>query len=273
MQPDLIEVVEGNRPLILAQPHVGLWLPREVEERLTETGRMRTDTDWHIDRLYAGLVPGATIVRARFSRYLIDPNRPPDDESLYPGRNTTGLCPLTDFDGRPLYLVGREPDAAECRQRLVRYWEPYHQALRAQIARLRRSFDHILLYDCHSIRSVIPRLFEGRLPALNLGTHDGRSAAPVLVRAAQSMLAEGERQGLDHVTDGRFKGGYTTRHYGRPGTSVSALQMELAQRTYMEECPPWQWREDRAVPLRHLLARLLEALLRILETGSLGGEA
>jgi len=265
-----IEVIEGDRPLLLAQPHVGTWLPEAVEARLTATGRARTDTDWHVDRLYADLVPGATIVRARFSRYLIDPNRPPDDRSLYPGRNTTGLCPLTDFDGRPLYLAGREPDAAERGIRLDSYWRPYHEALDRQLARLRRRFGHVLLYDCHSIRSGIPRLFTGRLPDLNLGTDDRRSAHPLLIETAERVLAEAAERGFSRVTDGRFKGGYTTRHYGRPAAGISALQMELAQATYMREEPPWSWLEDRAERLRPVLSRLLSALLEVLEGRAIG---
>ncbi len=270
MNAACIEVIEGDRPLLLAQPHVGIWLPEAVEARLTATGRARTDTDWHLDRLYADLLPGATIVRARFSRYLIDPNRPPDDRSLYPGRNTTGLCPLTDFDGRPLYLEGKEPDAAECSARLADYWKPYHEAIDRQLARLRRRFDHVLLYDCHSIRSRIPRLFEGRLPDLNLGTNDRRSAHPLLIETAQRVLAEAAGRGFTRVTDGRFKGGYTTRHYGRPAAGVSALQMELAQAAYMLEEPPWSWIEERAARLRPVLAGLLSALLELLEDRIIG---
>ncbi len=265
-----IEVIEGDRPLLLAQPHVGTWLPEAVEARLTATGRARSDTDWHVDRLYADLVPGATIVRARFSRYLIDPNRPPDDRSLYPGQNTTGLCPLTDFDGRPLYLDGKEPDAAECGSRLAAYWKPYHETIERQLARLRRRFDHVLLYDCHSIRSRIPHLFEGRLPDLNLGTNERRSAHPRLIETAERVLAETTERGFTRVTDGRFKGGYTTRHYGRPDAGVSVLQMELAQETYMLEEPPWSWLEERATRLRPVLARLLSALLEQLEGRAIG---
>ncbi len=270
MRAACIEVIEGDRPLLLAQPHVGTWLPEAVEAGMTATGRDRTDTDWHVDRLYADLLPGATVVRARFSRYLIDPNRPPDDRSLYPGRHTTGLCPRTDFDGAPLYLPGREPDAAECRARLERYWRPYHEAIARELARLRRRFDHVLLYDCHSIRSRIPRLFAGRLPDLNLGTNDRRSAHPLLIETAERLLAEAEAEGFTRVTDGRFKGGYTTRHYGRPHTGVSALQMELAQSTYMQEAPPRSWCEERAARLRPVLARLLETLLGVLESRAIG---
>jgi len=273
VNPACIEVVEGDRPLLLAQPHVGTWLPPELEARLTATGRARTDTDWQLDRLYADLLAGATVVRARFSRYLIDVNRPPDDRCLYPGLETTGLCPTTDFDGRALYLPGREPDAAECRERLERYWRPYHAALEEQLARLRRRYDHVLLYDCHSIRSRIPRLFAGRLPDLNLGANDRRSAHPALIATAEGVLAEAEAAGYTWVTDGRFKGGYTTRHYGRPETGVSALQMELAQATYMREEPPWSWLEARAARLRPLLARLLAALLETLERRVIGDQS
>ena len=226
---------------------------------MTDAGRSLTDTDWHVDRLYAFAdTMGATTVKAGFSRYVIDVNRDPSGQSLYPGQATTGLCPTTTFDGEPLYLSGEEPDAAEIEDRRQRWFEAYHQALAAQIARLKERFGTVRLYDCHSIRSVVPRLFKGTLPVLNLGTNEGRSCSPALRAQLVAVMAE---SGLTHVADGRFKGGWITRHYGDPSNGIEAVQMELAQSAYMDEAPPWPYRADLAARLEPTLRRLLETLL------------
>ncbi len=254
-----VEVLRGKRPVILGLPHTGTWLPAEVLARLNARGRALADTDWHVNRLYDGLLPGATTVRATFHRYLIDANRGPDDESLYPGRNTTGLCPLTDFDGAPIWT--EPPDAAEIAARTAAFHAPYHAALAAEVVRVRALHGGAVLYDCHSIRGRIPFLFEGRLPDLCIGTNDGTTCAPEVEAAVRNVCAQAE--GYTHVLNGRFKGGWTTRHYGRPMQGVHAIQMELAQATYMDEAPPWNWVEDRAERLRPYLARILEALARL----------
>lgn len=253
-----VEVVEGDGPVVLGLPHTGTWLPEAAAERLNDTGRALADTDWHIDRLYAGLLPGVTTVRANFHRYLIDANRAPDGESLYPGQNTTGLCPVTDFDGRPIYLEDREPDAAEIAARVAAHHAPYHAALAAELDRVRARHGVAILYDCHSIRSEIPFLFPGKLPDFNVGTNNGASCAPE-VEACVMHIVRGA-VGHPWVLNGRFKGGWTTRHYGRPERGVHAVQMELAQSTYMDEAPPWTWRPERADRLRVHLADILETL-------------
>ena len=255
-------VVIGDGPLLLAQPHGGTEIPTPIRDRLNPRGQTLIDTDWHIDRLYAGLAARATVVATPIHRYVIDANRDPADLSLYPGQNTTGLCPTTTFDGEPIYRDGQQPSADEIGERLQRYHRPYHDALREQLERLRQKHGYVILYDCHSIRAVVPYLFDGRLPDLNLGTNDGRSCDPRLERAAQAACAAAD--GFSWVLNGRFKGGWTTRHYGEPGAGCHALQMELAQCNYMLEEPPWTYDEDKAARLRAILGPLLDDLAGIL---------
>lgn len=263
----MIEVVQGDGPLVLGLPHTGTDLPAEVAARLNERGRALADTDWHVDRLYAGLAPMASKVRTTIHRYAIDVNRAPDGASLYPGQNTTGLVPLTDFDGAPIWQDGAEPDPEEVARLRDAYHAPYHEALAAEIARVRERHGVAILYDCHSIRSTAPFLFAGVLPDFNIGTDDGRSCATVVEEIVREVCDAAP--GYSTVVNGRFKGGWTTRHYGRPETGVHAIQMELAQSTYMEEAPPWTWRADRAGRLRGHLARVLEALERLALGGAL----
>jgi N-formylglutamate deformylase len=259
MQP--VRVTRGDGPVILAMPHAGTFLPDDIRARLNDRGRKLTDTDWHIDRLYAGLLPGATVVQATFHRYVIDANRPPDGTSLYPGQNTTGLVPLTDFDGHPIWDA--PPSAADIAARIRDFHAPYHAALAAEIARLQAAHGVVLLWDCHSIRSVIPFLFEDRLPDFNLGTTNGTSCAPEI---AQIVLAACQAApGFTTVLDGRFKGGWTTRHYGRPRDGVHAIQMELAQATHLAaEAPPFAYDPARAACLRPILAAILARLAAVL---------
>ena len=256
---DPVEVVRGGGPVVLGLPHTGTWLPEGVFGRLNASGRGLADTDWHVDELYAGLLPGATAVRARFHRYLVDANRGPDDASLYPGQNTTGLCPVTDFDGRPIWREGEAPGAEEIAERTARWHAAYHAALAAEIERVRAAHGVAILYDCHSIRSEIPFLFEGMLPDLNVGTAGGASCAP----AVEAAVLAGCRAatGMSYVANGRFKGGWTTRHYGRPEEGVHAVQMELAQSSYLAaEAPPWAVDAEKARRLRGYLRGILETL-------------
>jgi formiminoglutamase len=254
-----VRVEEHDTPLILSLPHSGTELTDGLRRRLTDLGRTLPDTDWHIDRLYAfaANLP-VTTVQAVFSRYVIDVNRDPSGASLYPGRATTELCPTTSFDGEALYLEGETPDAHEIEERRQHVFAAYHMALTEQIDRVKARHGHALLYDCHSIRSRVPRLFAGELPVLNLGTNDGKSCAPGLRQRLQAVMAESP---FSHVTDGRFKGGWITRHYGRPEDHVHAVQMELAQRAYMHEDPPYAYDHDKAQALQPTLLRLLETML------------
>ncbi|MTH77910.1 N-formylglutamate deformylase [Paracoccus aestuariivivens] len=251
-----VEVTQGDSPVILGLPHTGTWLPEEIRAQLNPRGQVLADTDWHIERLYDGLLPGATTVRATFHRYVIDANRGADDASLYPGQNTTGLVPVTDFDGEPIWVT--DPTAEDIADRKARFHAPYHAALAAEIERVRAKHGVAILYDCHSIRSHIPFLFEGTLPDFNIGTNSGRSCAPAIEAATHEVAAA---TGRTHVLNGRFKGGWTTRHYGQPGSGVHAIQMELAQSTHLStETPPFAYDEAKAealrVPLKEILTKL-----------------
>ena len=260
-----IEVRRGTAPLVVSFPHTGTDLPREIEPGFVSPWLARRDADWWIDRLYDFAADlGATTVRTTISRSAIDVNRDPSGVSLYPGQATTELCPTTSFDGEPLYHEGGAPDGEEIARRRTLWFDPYHQAIAAELARVRALHPRIVLYDAHSIRSHIPRLFDGELPQFNIGTFSGVSCDLVLATAVQAECAA---SGMSHVLDGRFKGGWTTRHYGRPTDGVHAIQMELAMRGYMAEPEtpsPANWPtpfDPDAAPIRPVLIRILEACL------------
>ena len=262
MKPDWLQIHRGEAPLIVSFPHTGTDIPAEIEKRLVSPWLGRKDADWWVDQLYdfaRGL--GATTVRTCVSRTVIDVNRDPSGASLYPGQTTTELCPTTTFDGEALYRPGREPDEAEIARRRAAFFDPYHQSLAGEIARLRGEHGMVVLYDAHSIRSVVPRLFDGALPNFNIGTNGGVTCAPVLTQAVEAAC---DSTGFSRVTNGRFRGGWTTRHYGRPGDGIHAIQMELACRGYMDEpteptpsnWPP-QYDPERAVSMRAALKHVL----------------
>ncbi|MCC0065072.1 MAG: N-formylglutamate deformylase [Defluviimonas sp.] len=257
-----VEISRGDSPVVLGLPHTGTWLPDDIRARLNARGRGLDDTDWHIHGLYDGLLPGATTVRATFHRYVIDANRDPSGASLYPGQNTTGLVPLTDFDGHPIWES--EPGADEVEARRQTFHAPYHAALQAELDRVRARHGVAILYDCHSIRSHIPFLFDGTLPDFNIGTNMGTTCAPAIESAVRDACEQAK--GYTSVLNGRFKGGWTTRHYGRPAEGLHAIQMELAQSTYLtRETAPWSYDDGKADRLRtHLSAILtrLDALAR-----------
>ena len=255
---NLIEITRGDSPLVLGLPHTGTNIPDDCLAPLNETGRAIVDTDWHIHRLYAGLAQGCTTVRNTVHRYVIDVNRHPSGQSLYPGQNTTGLCPLTDFDGRPIYCDGQEPDATEVERRRLAYHAPYHAALEAELERVKAIHGFALLYDCHSIRSHIPFLFDGTLPDFNIGTNQGTTCAASIETAVARLCQDA--QGYTTIVNGRFKGGWTTRHYGRPAEGLHAIQMELAQSTYMLERAPWDYVDASAERTRAHLKTILETL-------------
>ncbi|MBW4707592.1 N-formylglutamate deformylase [Roseobacter sp. YSTF-M11] len=252
-----VDVTLGDSPLILAIPHAGTDLVDSLRNRLNGSGQALKDTDWHVDRLYRDLVADTTTVRARVHRYASDANRDPSGASLYPGQNTTGLIPMTDFDGKEIWNL--PPTTREQSTWCAAFHTPYHAALAAQIARVRAQHGFAILYDCHSIRSEIPHLFDGTLPDLNIGTFMGASCDPQLADHVATLCRN--TPGYSTVVNGRFKGGWTTRHYGRPATGVHALQMELAQSTYLtEEAEPWLYNPDKAAPLRALLRDILTYL-------------
>lgn len=257
------EIKRGDGPLLLAQPHGGTDIPDPILARLNHHGRARADTDWHIGRLYADLLSDTTIVSTPIHRYVIDVNRSPDDELLYPGRNTTRLCPTTTFDGDEIYLNGQAPSADEIKQRQQLYHQPYHDALWAQLERIHQRFGYVILYDCHSIRSLVPYLFEGQLPDFNIGTNNGSSCDAAIESAVHGACTRAREYRT--VANGRFKGGWTTRHYGHPGRGFHAIQMELAQCNYMFEEPPWHYVDDKAGKLRVTLGDILKTLTTILD--------
>lgn len=246
------ELLHGSAPLLVSIPHMGTELPEDMRASFCERALAVEDTDWHLDRLYAFAAAelGASVLRPRYSRYVADLNRPPDDAPMYPGASNTELCPTRFFTGDALYREGCQPDAAQRQERLARYWSPYHQALAGEIARLRDEHGFVLLWDAHSIRSEIPWLFDGRLPDLNIGTAGGASAHD---RIAQAAVQAAIRPGITHVLNGRFKGGYITRHYGRPQEHVHAVQLEMVQKLYMSEQPPYGWIEERAAAIGPVL--------------------
>jgi N-formylglutamate deformylase len=226
---------------------------------MVEPARAAPDSDWHVSRLYDfARDMGASMIVPAYSRYVVDLNRPPDDVSLYPGQNTTGLCPVVRFSGEPVYLDGQEPTPGEVLQRVDTYWRPYHAALAAELERLRAAHGRVLLWEGHSIRAEVPFLFDGRLPDLNLGTSGGASCLPDTQARIEAVLAA--QSGYSWIANGRFKGGYITRRYGRPAEGIEAVQLELAQLNYMDE-DSFGYDEARAGQLQPVLRRLLEAAL------------
>ena len=253
-----LPVTLGNAPLIVSVPHAGTIIPDDISG-LVSLDLAQRDADHHVDQLYAFAAElGATIIHSRISRTVIDLNRDPSGQSLYPGQATTGLCPETSFAGAPLYETGAEPDAAEIERRRSVWFDPYHAALREQIGRLRALHPAIVLYDAHSINSHVPRLFEGELSQFNIGSYDGESCERALTEAITADCA-----GESHVVNGRFKGGWITRHYGDPARGIHAVQMELAIRGYANEVGPWppNWDAERAAPMQAKLHTILTTCL------------
>ncbi len=258
MTPPLFTLAEGDGRLVISVPHAGTYLPPHLRPRLSPAGQAMADTDWHMDRFFAhaaGL--GATVLVATHSRTVVDLNRSPAGGALYPGQAETTVCPTESFAGEPLY-AGARPDAAEIGDRVARFWQPYHDAIAAQLARVRALHGAVRLLDGHSIRSKIPRLFEGVLPELNFGTDGGRTASRELIARAQAATAP---EGFSQVLDGRFRGGYITRHYGDPAGGVHAIQLEVAQSAYLDEAAPEPFDATRAGRLASAITRLVEALL------------
>ncbi len=274
MSPDTwLEIHRGDAPLIVSFPHTGTELPAELEDRFVSPWLARRDADWYVHQLYAfARELGATTIRTAISRSVIDVNRDPSGISLYPGQNTTGLCPLTTFDNQPLYRDGFEPDDAEIARRRERWFTPYHEALASEIERLRTQHGRVVVYDAHSIRSHIPHLFEGELPQFNIGTNTDTSCDARLTDAVEQHCAE---SGLSHVRNGRFKGGWITRHHARPAQGVHSIQMELACRGYMDEPSqvtpdtwPTPWSPARAQRLQDTLRGVLSAALDFARTSA-----
>lgn len=248
----------GHSALVISIPHDGREIPDDIRSRMTPAGLAMPDTDWHVRRLYDFAADlGASVIAARLSRYVVDLNRAPDDSNLYPGQVATGLCPSQTFAGDSIYADGAGVTEAEKQTRTERYWQPYHAQLTSALVEARARHGHALLWDAHSIPSRVPRLFDGELPVLNIGSNDGESCAPVLGTVAADVAARSQH---DWVLNGRFKGGYITRQYGRPNEGVHALQLEIAQRGYMDEAT-LHYEEALAAELRATLSAMLEAYM------------
>lgn len=250
----------GNTPLLIDIPHCGTFVPPAMADGLTEAGARLLDTDWHVEKLYAFATRvGATLLHATHSRYVADLNRDPDGKPLYPGADNTEVCPLRTFHDEPIWREGRAPDSNEVRRRVDIYWRPYHARLAADVAAIKARFGFCVVLDGHSIFSEVPRFFAGKLPDLNLGTVDGRSCAAALEARVADVLASA--RGFSHVLNGRFKGGYITRHYGRPAEGAHALQLEMAMSAYLDERYPERFDRKRAANLVATLERLVASLL------------
>ena len=256
--PPLFHLTRGDAPLLVSFPHSGTYVPPDIAARMTEIAKTVPDTDWHVPKLYSFLdAMGASRLEATHSRYVTDLNRPPDDKELYAGQKKTGLVPVDTFAGEPLYLDGEAPDSAEIIRRR-QYWQPYHDALAAEISRLKAIHGSVILWDAHSIETVLPSLFEGRLSDLNLGTFDGKSCDTDLADAA---FKAAKASGYSSVLNARFKGGYITRHYGAPKKGVHAIQLEMAQSIYMTEGPPFALRTDLAPKVTAAIRSMIKAVL------------
>jgi N-formylglutamate deformylase len=255
----IYELQRGTAPLLVSLPHDGTALPDAIAARMTESARRVPDTDWHVARLYAfARELGASVIVPKHSRYVVDLNRPPDDVSLYPGQNTTGLCPIVQFSGAPVYRAGELPTPDEIAARVATYWRPYHNALVDELARMRQIHEHVVLWEGHSIRGEVPFLFEGRLPDLNIGTANGASCPAQLQARLQGVLDA--QSDYDFVVNGRFKGGYITRRYGDPANGIDAVQLEISQRNYMDE-GSFEYDEAKAERLQATIRSLLHAAL------------
>jgi N-formylglutamate deformylase len=250
----------GMAPMLLSMPHVGTDIPDEVAAHMAPCALAKADTDWHLSELYESADRlGISTLAARWSRYVIDLNRPPENTNLYPGLDTTGLCPVDTFGRESLYQEGRAPGQDEVRRRLERYWQPYHKQLRAELARLLALHGRVVLWDAHSIASRVPRFFEGRLPDLNFGTAEGQSCDPGLEQAVVGVARAQERFSI--AVNGRFKGGHITRFYGQPNAGVHAIQLEMCQCLYMDEAPPFAFQAEVAAEVQPLLNDMLQAAL------------
>jgi N-formylglutamate deformylase len=258
--PPVFSLHEGSLPLLISIPHVGMRIPDDIAAAMTPAAQRTEDCDWHLDRLYGFARDlGASILMPVNARYVIDLNRPPDGANLYPGQDTTGLLPVDTFDRVPLYRDGHLPDEAEVARRRDIYWKPYHEALAAHLAALKAKHGKVLLWEAHSIRSRVPRFFDGRLTDFNFGTSNGASAVAGLAEALAAVVEQHGRYST--VANGRFKGGYITRQYGQPENGVHAVQLELTQITYMEEQMPYAYDETLAAQVEPLLKTLVQTAL------------
>jgi N-formylglutamate deformylase len=226
------EFAKGSIPILVSMPHNGIALPPEMTAKMTSSALKLVDTDWYMDKIYAfASEMGCSVINPIYSRYVIDLNRPEDDVSLYPGADVTELCPTTQFDKQPIYIKGQQPDQCEVEKRVETYWRPYHQKLSETLKQMKLQHGFVLLFEAHSIKSIVPRFFEGQLPDFNFGNYNLQSSSNELT----TVIENWQSQAYTKVINGRFKGGYITRHYGAPENNIDSLQLELSQATYMNE--------------------------------------
>jgi N-formylglutamate deformylase len=253
----------GNSPILLSMPHAGTLLPKDIENKMTAEAKVLTDVDWHLPILYDMIKElDITLISAKYARYVIDLNRSPDDSSLYPGLDVTSLCPIDTFAKHSIYLNNKQPDEIEIQNRIEQYWKPYHAKLESELKRIQNIHGVVILWDAHSIASHVPRFFSGKLPDFNIGTADMSTCSPELQKALEAALEKSSHiKNYSYVFNGRFKGGYITRHYGAPNQNIHAIQMEMSQCVYMEEIPPFNYKPKLAENVQPLLRELLEACL------------
>ena len=255
---EVYDFTSGTSPVLVSMPHSGLSIPDDILSRLTDRAQALPDTDWHIPRLYNFVyTQGHSVLQANFGRYVVDLNRPPNNESLYPGQASTSLCPETLFDGEPLYRSCEVLTEAEVAERREKYWVPYHDKLAQALEQIKRRHGYAILYDAHSIASKVPRLFDGQLPDLNLGTASGESCSGDIQAAVGKVITDSH---FSAVVNGRFRGGYITRNYGDPGNGIHALQMEITQCTYMSETPDFTFDEGRTTKIQSTLMAVFEVM-------------
>lgn len=258
---DVFKLRRGNSKLIVSMPHVGTQLPESLNVRMTKQAKDLPDTDWYLEELYDFLQElDVTVIAANYSRYVVDLNRSADDMSLYPGSNVTGLCPIDTFSGELIYQQERSLDTTEIKNRLKMFWHPYHDALAFEIARVKALHGDVIVWDAHSIRSVVPRFFDGELPQLNIGTADGTTCQPKIIEKALNIIKSYDD--YSWVDNGRFKGGFITRHYGQPSQGINAIQLEIAMRSYMDESSSSpKFDNDKAQSLRVLLKSMMQSII------------
>ena len=260
---EIYQFHSGNSPLIISMPHVGTTLPTEIANKLTPVAKQLPDVDWHLPILYDIAKDfDITVISAEYARYVIDLNRSPENTSLYPGQDVTGLCPIDTFSKQAIYLDGEQPDENEIQNRIKQYWQPYHKKLASELQRIHAIHGVAILWDAHSIASHVPRFFSGKLPDFNFGTADSSSCDITLQEALASVMNNSiHAKNYSHVINGRFKGGYITRHYGKPNINMHSVQLEMSQCIYMEENPPYKYDADLAQKVKPILSNLFEICL------------
>jgi len=260
----------GKVPLLVSMPHAGVALLPGVQASLTNAARSLPDTDWYLPELYAFLQPMQVgVIAANYSRYVVDLNRSLDDKPLYSGK-TTGLFPDILFSGEPLFQPGQQPTDAVKAQIKAEIWQPYHQKVASELARLKAEFGYAILFEAHSIAAQVPMLFDGTLPDFNLGNNGGQACAAALLNGAEQVVAA---SGYSHVCNGRFKGGYLTRHFGQPSQNLHAIQLELSQASYLKtNHTSYQLDQDKLARLQPVLKQLIASLITTAEQGGVDPE-